>query len=277
MSIVNFLDAISVYEAVFTKSELKLYLYLKTHIHEIMYMSVTDLAKQIGIGESTILRFCRKVGFEGYLDFKINIAQHQGGVSLENEIIANGSLYMTVAESLISSIKKASKLIDDSVLIKAVTMINQANRVLFFGVGSSGVAALEAKHRFMRLGRKYDAFTDSHFMMMMSSTLGPGDLVIGFSLSGATIDTIDACEKARAYGSNVIAVTSYVQSALTKIADLTILTSGKEGPFEGGSLFAKISQLYIIDLLFTYSAQSDLESTHEYMSRIAKSISEKTY
>lgn len=277
MAIINFLDEISVYESVFTKSERRFYEYLIEHIQEIIYMSVTELADRLDMGESTILRFCRKVGFEGYQDFKLTIAHHQGGTRVEENLSEDKSLNTIVADSLIGAIKKASMLIDDAVLHQALTMINQANRVLFYGVGSSGVAALEAKHRFMRLGRKYDAFTDSHFMMMMSSTLGPGDLVIGFSLSGGTKDTVDACEKAREFGSNVIAVTSYLRSPLTKVADLTILTAGKEGPFEGGSLFSKISQLYIIDILFTYTAQGDLSSSREYMKRIAQSIMDKSY
>lgn len=276
MATQNLIDEISVYESVFTKSEQKLYQYLKEHINEIMYMSVTELSDHTDIGESTILRFCRKVGYEGYHDFKLSIAQHQG-TRPQKEISDHQSLNSIVAESLISAIKKASMLIDDDVLLKALSMINKANRVLFYGVGSSGIAALEAKHRFMRLGRKYDAYTDSHFMMMMSSTLGPGDLVVGFSLSGATRDTVDACQKAREFGSNVIAVTSYVRSPLTKVSDLTILTAGKEGPFEGGSLFSKISQLYIIDLLFTYTAQGDLELSREFMKRIAQSIIDKSY
>ena len=276
MTTVNLLDEISVFEFAFTKSEKKLYDYLLDHIHEIIYMSVTELAEKIDVGESTILRFCRKVGYTGYQDFKLTVAQYVG-TNQEKEVQYEKSLNKIVADSLISSITKASKLIEEETLQEAIKMINTANRVLFYGVGSSGVAAMEAKHRFMRLGRKYDAFTDSHFMMMISSTLEPGDLVIAFTLSGGTKDTVDACKRAKEHGSKVIAVTSYLKSPITSYSDLVLLTSGKEGPFEGGSLFAKISQLYIIDLLFTYTAQEDLEGSKEYMKRIAQSIIDKVY
>ena len=276
MTTVNLLDEISVFEFAFTKSEKKLYDYLQDHINEIIYMSVTELAERINVGESTVLRFCRKVGYKGYQDFKLTVAQYVG-TNQEKEISYEKSLNKIVADSLIGAITKASKLTDETRLYQAIEMINSANRVLFYGVGSSGVAAIEAKHRFMRLGRKYDAFTDSHFMMMISSTLEPGDLVVAFTLSGGTKDTVDACRIAKEHGSGIIAVTSYLKSPITKYADLTILTAGKEGPFEGGSLFAKISQLYVIDLLFTYTAQEDLESSKEYMKRIAQAITDKSY
>ena len=276
MPVQNILDEMSVFEFAFTKSERKLYEYLKKHINDIIYMSVTELAENIDIGESTILRFCRKVGHKGYQDFKLSIAQNIGTVQ-ESEISHDKSLNQIVADSLISAINKSSKLINKQDLDEVVSMINNAKRVLFFGVGSSGVAAIEAKHRFMRIGRKYDAFTDSHFMMMISSALEKGDLVVAFTLSGGTKDTVDACRVAKEHGTQVIAVTSYLKSPITKHADKVLLTSGKEGPFEGGSLFAKISQLYIIDLLFTCTAQSDLERSKNYMKRIAQSITDKSY
>jgi len=276
MSTSNMLDGISVYESAFTKSEKTLYQYLKTNINDIIYMSVTELAERIEVGESTILRFCRKVGFTGYQDFKLNVAQHMG-IHQNIEVENDKSLNQIIADALVNSIYKSSMLINQEDLRETVGMINSANRVLFYGVGSSGVAAEEAKNRFMRIGRKYDAFTDSHFMMMISSTLGPGDLVVAFTLSGGTKDVVDACRVATTYGAKVIAITSYLKSPITKYAEKTILTSGREGPMEGGSLYAKISQLYIIDLLFSYTAQADLEQSKEYMKRIAQSIADKSY
>ena len=65
------------------------------------------------------------------------------------------------------------------------------------GVGQSGVTALDAKYRFMRLGLTCDALTDSHVQMMSAATLRPWDLAIGISFSGSTIDVVEAIEKAK--------------------------------------------------------------------------------
>lgn len=273
----SLIDTISVYENAFTKSEKILYQFLKEHIDEIIYMSVTELSEQIGVGESTILRFCRKVGYKGYQDFKLNVAQFMGAGQFEQQRDSDKSLMEIVESSLISSIKKSTLLISEPDIKEAVAMLNDANRVLFFGVGSSGTAALQAKHRFMRIGKKYDSYTDSHFMMMIAATLKEGDVVVAFTLSGGTKDIVDACNKARENGARVIAITSYLKSPITKLANIVLLTSGKEGPFEGGSMFAKVSQLYIIDLLFTYTAQLDIEHAREYQNMIAKSITDKSY
>ncbi len=273
----NLLDAISVYENAFTKSEKILYEYLKEAIDDLIYMSVTELADKIGVGESTILRFCRKVGYKGYQDFKLNVAQYLGAGQLEQRTDEDKSLMEVVESSLINSIKKSTTLITEEKIEDTVELLNHAKRVLFFGVGSSGLAAVEAKHRFMRIGRKYDAFTDSHFMMMIASTLQEGDVIVAFTLSGGTKDTVDACRVARENGAKVVAITSYLKSPITKNADVVLLTSGKEGPFEGGSMFAKVSQLYIIDLLFTYTAQTDIEHAKHYQNTIAKSITDKSY
>lgn len=277
MTTVNLLDEISVYENAFTKSEVVLYEYLKQSIDEIIYMSVTELAEKLSMGEATILRFCRKVGFKGYQDFKLNVAQYLGTGQYVQPTDDNKSLMEIVESSLINSIRKSTTLISPSTVEAAVKLLDSSKRVLFFGVGSSGVAAIEAKHRFMRIGKKYDAFTDSHFMMMIASTLQEGDCVAAFTLSGGTKDTVDACRVARENGAKVIAITSYLKSPITKNADYVLLTSGKEGPFEGGSMFAKVSQLYVIDLLFTYTAQLEIEHARHYQNVIAKSITDKSY
>jgi DNA-binding MurR/RpiR family transcriptional regulator len=273
----SLLHTISVYENAFTKSEKILYEFLQTHIDDIIYMSVTELAERIGVGESTILRFCRKVGYKGYQDFKLNVAQYLGAGQLEKQTDQSQSLMEKVETTLINSIKKSTLLIEEETVEAAVDLLAGANRVLFFGVGSSGVAAVEAKHRFMRIGKKYDAYTDSHFMMMMASTLQEDDIVVAFTLSGGTKDTVDACRTARESGAKVIAITSYLKSPITKQADLVLLTSGKEGPFEGGSMFAKVSQLYVIDLLFTYATQRDIDHARHFQNKIAKSITDKSY
>ncbi|MFD2878086.1 SIS domain-containing protein [Paenibacillus rhizoplanae] len=74
-------------------------------------------------------------------------------------------------------------------------------------------------------------------------------MAFGISVSGSTLDTNDMLMKAKQNGAKVIAMTNYAKSPIASIADIVLLTAGKESPLEGGSVGAKVSQLFIIDLL----------------------------
>lgn len=52
---------------------------------EIIYMSITELAMRLGVSEATILRFCRKIDYRGFQDFKLSLSQEAGGGNTSDE------------------------------------------------------------------------------------------------------------------------------------------------------------------------------------------------
>ncbi len=86
---------------------------------------------------------------------------------------------------------------------------------------------------------------------MVASMMGPEDAAVVFSYSGATKDTIHVAETAKKAGATVICLTRFVKSPLTSYSDITLLSGANEGPLQGGSTSAEISQLFLVDLLYT--------------------------
>lgn len=130
-------------------------------------------------------------------------------------------------------------------------MIEQARLIQFYGIGASGVMALEAKNRFARILPNLIFEGDTHMQEMSSALLGPDDLAIAFSYSGSSKDTISVLKRAKENGAKCLCITSFPDSHLTTYADLTLLCSANEGPFQGGSLCSRIAQLYLLDVLYT--------------------------
>jgi len=58
-----------------TKTEQKVALYILENAQDLIYDSVTELAEKADVGETTVLRFCRKMKFQGFQDFKLSLAQ----------------------------------------------------------------------------------------------------------------------------------------------------------------------------------------------------------
>ncbi|MCH4887516.1 MurR/RpiR family transcriptional regulator [Acidaminobacter sp. JC074] len=257
-----------------TKSEKKVADYIFANFKDIMYLSVTELAEHADVGETTIFRFCKKLGFKGYPEFKLMIAQDI--VNLEKAEESESTSYKSmIKDNIIAEINECYETLSDDHLNRAIESIYNSNRVFFFGVGSSGITATTAKERFMRIGFPSDVATDAHRMNMVSSVLSENDTIVAFSLSGATTDVLESLAIAKENGVNIIAATSYIKSPITKLSDVILQTSGKANLMEGGSLVNSISQLFIVDLLVTGITLLDKDQTQKMREKTGRSILDK--
>src|SRR5699024_8269043 len=147
----------------------------------------------------------------------------------------------------------------------------------FFGVGSSGLAALQASHSFIRMGKKSEAKQDAHFQAIDASLLSEKDVAVGFSVSGSTKDTNESLKIAKEAGANIISITHNARSPITQISDVALLMSAWENPLQGSSLAAKMSQLAVIDILCLGVFLRMKEKAIEYREKTARAVSEKLY
>lgn len=260
------------YSTRFTKSEIKIADYIKKHHESVMYMSITELSDLIGVGEATVLRFCRKIGYKGYQDFKLAIAKEPDDAK---EQLIGTSYVDVIHQTMIKSLNKTRYLVAEAELEKACSLIHEGVNVYTYGVGASGITAEEASSKFLRIGKPVHAIIDTHFQAINSATLSAGDIIIAITLSGSTIDLLDSIKIAKSKGCYVIAMTSYIKSPITKYADVVLLTSGRENPLDGGSLSAKISQLYVIDLLCMGVALKNMTRAEKMKKMTAEAVSNK--
>ncbi|MEK3904666.1 MULTISPECIES: MurR/RpiR family transcriptional regulator [unclassified Paenibacillus] len=273
-------DRINTYYPSMTKAEQKVARCVLEHPDNLIYLSVTELADFAGTGETTVMRFCRKIGFKGYQDFKLMLAQGlpKRQTLTDGEQGAGEGDYADHLYSLMVGVLQSSLgMLDREQLQQAIEALDQARHIQFFGVGSSGITALDAKNRFLRIGRRVEASSDSHIQAMMAVTMGPGDVAFGISVSGSTLDTNDMLMKAKHNGAKVIAMTNYAKSPIASIADIVLLTAGKESPLEGGSVGAKVSQLFIIDLLCQGLEQLHGEETKRMKELTARAVIDRIY
>lgn len=274
-------DRIHTYLPSLTRSEQKVAEIVLANTDDLMYYSVTELADFAGVGETTVMRFCRKIGFNGYQDFKLSLAQNVGvrrtDGQHEDEDEDHGDFVKMIYETNVNILKSSMSLLAKENLMQAIEWIDEARHVQFFGVGASGITALDAKNRLLRIGRRSEAATDSHIQAMMAVSMSEGDVAFGISVSGSTIDTNNMLMKAKENGAKVIAITNYAKSPITAIADIVLLTAGKEMPLEGGSIGAKISQLFIIDLICEGLARRNVVLTKQMKEKTARAVIDRSY
>ncbi len=257
----------------FTKSEMKIYDYINKNPEQVLYHSLTELAEACNVGEATVLRLFRKIGYKGFQGFKFSLAKEVDDFKEDD----NNSFIYKVKQSMMTALDNSYDVIDGTQLEKAVDMIDGAKHVVVFGVGSSSIAGLDMQNRLLRIGRNIEVFGDPHSQVMRTTSMDSDTVVIAISITGSTRDTVDSVKAAKDKGAQIISITNYTKSPLTKFSDCVLLSSAKESPLDSGSLVSKVAQLFVIDLLCTGLTIKNYEQAERIKLDISENITGKLY
>lgn len=258
----------------FTKSELKIYDYINEYPDQVLYHSLTELAEACNVGEATVLRLFRKIGYKGFQGFKFSLAKE---IDTANKVENNNSYVFKVKNSMMTALENSYEVIDEAQLENATDLIDGANNVVVFGVGASSIAGLDMQNRLLRIGKNIEVFTDPHSQVMRTVSMDEDTVVIAISITGSTKDTVDSVSAAKDKGAKIISITNYTKSPLTKFSNYTLLSSAKESPLDGGSLVSKVAQLFVIDLLCTGLTIKNYEQAESNKMDISENITGKLY
>ncbi|CEK35808.1 MurR/RpiR family transcriptional regulator [Paraclostridium sordellii] len=242
-----------------TKSDKILIEYIKNNIEDVFYKPISQIAKESNIGEATITRFSKKMGFNGLQDFKVTLAQEISSLSKNKNIINsnienNEPVVDTAKKLLISNINTLESTVDiinGQDIHKSSQLIINAKRIYFVGIGYSGIIAQDSNYKFMRIGLNCVSFDSSHTMIMMASIMEKGDLLIAISHSGETDEIIKTVKLAKENEVDVISITKKKESSLKDISDIHLEYISEETLLETGSISSKLAQIFLIDLIYT--------------------------
>ncbi|MVP02500.1 MurR/RpiR family transcriptional regulator [Paenibacillus lutrae] len=271
----------SIYSSL-TKSEQKVADTVLKDPEATVFYTITDLAEKAEVGETSVIRLCRKLGYKGYQEFKLSLVQvlatpseQVHGKIEETDDLDQIMKKMTSQNS--QAVQNATSLLNVQELQKAIDAILSARKILFFGVGSSGITAQDAKYRFMRLGFNVDAGSDGHIIAMTASLAEKGDVVVAVSSTGSTKDLVDAIRLAKAKGAFIICLTNHARSPIANQSDVVLLATAKETPLQGGAFSSKLAQIHLLDILSTAVAIQMKDQTYRALEYTAKSVLDKLY
>jgi DNA-binding MurR/RpiR family transcriptional regulator len=248
----------------------------------IIQMSISELGQQAEVGESTVIRFCRAVGYGGYQEFKLRLAQDlvepveyiHGDISFQDSI---DDLAKKIFQTNLKAVENTMKSLDRGLVEIAAKALAGARKIDLYGAGYSSFTALDGKLKLTRLGLIADCYGDAHLQMMAATSLRAGDVAIGISHSGSTKDVVDALAAAHRFGAATIAVTNFSPSPITKAADVILLTGSPDTPLGGEVLTSRIAQLCVFDVLSAAVAVALGESCLEFIRRASEAVKSKRY
>ncbi|MEC6830232.1 MurR/RpiR family transcriptional regulator [Photobacterium toruni] len=246
--------------------------YVLVQPQRVTELSIAELAQQANVGEASIIRFCRSLNFKGFQDLKMKLAievatphdteKHM----LDTELTADDDaehIGRKLQQTINNVLGETLNLLDFSKLEAVASALQQQRRIYFFGVGSSGITAEDAKNKLMRIGFDVDALTNNHFMYMKAALLNSHDVAIGISHSGTSKETIKALALAKECGAITVALTHNPLSPLAELSDYVLINGNRQGQLQGDSIGTKITQLFVLDMLYTLLVRDDPEHTHQ--------------
>ncbi|HHA7229115.1 TPA: MurR/RpiR family transcriptional regulator [Streptococcus pneumoniae] len=247
--------------------------YILVRDSEIVYETSSEIVSKVKVGEGTLNRFCKKIGYSGFQELKLKMTKDI--LELESQKMSSDTFIDEIKNNYLSIVESTRKLIDGRQIELAIKLIREANQILMIGVGSSGNAAREFESSLLRIGIISKTVIDSHFQLMHTALLKDNDLIIAFSLSGSTKEVEETLLNAKRKNVKIISITNYSSRNIAKLSDCVLLTSKKESYLEGGSLMAKASQLFIIDVICTRLSLINYEDTICKKEEIASLLSNK--
>jgi RpiR family transcriptional regulator, carbohydrate utilization regulator len=234
-------------------SEQRVASYVLGQPNRVAHMAIAELAEAVGVTDPTIARFCQGLGFTGFKAFKVALAKSLAtgvpyvhtDVSLQDsaaEVIAK------VFDRSIATLISMRNQVDPKIFERAAEALARAKKIEFYGVGNSGVVAMDAQHKFFLMGVHTIAYNDPHWQVQSAALLTSEDVVVAISRTGRTRDMIQTCELAQRAGATVIAVTARA-SQLAKLADIALAVDVEEDPDVYSPMVGRLAQLTLIDAL----------------------------
>lgn len=236
--------------------------------------TISELARACDTSETTVVRFCRTAGFAGYPELRLALAAETAQLKVSGHAPVGGRI--SPGDDLESVIRKIayteSRAVEDTLgeldrqqLVGVIDAVANAKRIDAFGVVASALVAADLQQKLHRIGCVAFAWSDTHQALTSAALLGPGDVMFGFSHSGATEDTVTVLKEAKRRGATTVAVTGAEKSPIMKVTDFALITSVREATHRAGAMASRIGMLAIVDCVFAGVGQRRFDETQEHL------------
>lgn len=258
-----------------TQKENEIAEYILKNMNEILKMTSAELAIKIGVGQSSIIKFIKKIGFNRYGEFKIQLSKE-----LENEKIykvkeiIHSQIYIddsleNIATKILSEVNRALERtignIDYNYFENVIEVIRKSKKILIIGSGMSSIVARDLEMKFMKIKIEAIHYESPHMQLMKLATMDSEDLVMAISHRGETEDVIDVIKKAKKKNIKIVSITSIEKNTVANLSDYNLKIISDENIFRSSAISSRMAQLILNDIIFLRLTQEDYAKTKNYI------------
>lgn len=233
--------------------------FVKQNPQKAVDSNVSDLARQSGVSDATVVRMCHHIGYSGYYQFRITLSRDLGRKQYENAAVIGSrdaveKLFQEYAEIMLS----IGKQIDSDIMWNCVNLIKTCKQAHIMAIGNTCPLAQYMGFRLGRLGVKCTYNVAAEYFMNNVNLAEPGDILIAISQSGTSRQVIQGMELGKEKGLKSIAITAGAQSPVSSLADYVLLSAGREEAFNFYRSYAHLNETAVIDALLNFVTNEEL-------------------
>ncbi|SDC35681.1 transcriptional regulator, RpiR family [Pelagirhabdus alkalitolerans] len=245
------------------------------HPDETSKMTIYKLAEVTYSSPSSIIRLCKNNGYSGYKEFaKALIYEQAVRKNYKKKDIADvtkansiGEVVEKVTNKNIISLEETMSLLDYDVLETCVEKIDRCKKLVLFGIGASLIVAKDAQLKFTRMNKMAYVSEDWHTQLLMARNMDENDVGIIISYSGQTKEMIECAKTVKQNQAELISITKYGQSPVTDLSHHHLFVAANEYAFRSGAMSSRISQLNLVDILYTAYVNRQYEKSLEILEK----------
>ncbi|MDD3338383.1 MAG: MurR/RpiR family transcriptional regulator [Lachnospiraceae bacterium] len=196
----------------FNNLEMLVYSYLMEHKAEAPYMTIRELADAVHVSTSTVIRFCKKLGCDGYSEFRVQFKMY-----LKEEQASRRKMDPdSNLDELTYFFRTVSSTRYQENLAQAVDIIEGAKQLIFIGIGTSGILGKYGARYFSNLGKYSQYIEDPYYPIAMDME---DTVVIALSESGNTQEVVKLADRFKQHNCRILSITNGSSNTLAKMSD----------------------------------------------------------
>lgn len=236
---------------------------------EMLRLSSVALGEQTGRSQSSVVKFAQKLGYPSYQQLKLAVSeakaqQWQAPPGMVHGSIDRADGYVAVQQKLVAgklaAMQQTMSVNSEQTVGRVLDLLDGAERIHLAGVSASSLVARDFAIKLMKLGRNVLHDSDSHVQLASAASLGSRDVLLAFSHSGTSIETVRIAELAKERGATVVVISSLRDNPLSAISDVVLHSVSDEDNVRSSSITARDAQLALTDLLFILLVQRQADA-----------------
>lgn len=245
--------------------------YILNHSNAVVNYSVSELSDKSKASEATIVRTCKKIGYQGYYHLKIALAKEvidpDENYPSETDFSDIVSLATYLLKKQAKDLVQSAQFFDEITLKQVLAIITECDTLYFFGAGNSNPLAIYGAYKFGQFGIKTIANVSPEMQLNAAYAMNKNDVAFGISNSGSTNLMLDIFNVVKQRGAQSVCVTNYIKSPLSKISTCQLTTAVSDKIFFEAFDSTRVTAMGIIDLLVLLFMHQDKSRYELYRSR----------
>ena len=238
--------------------ERKLAEFILDNAHMLRDYSSQQLADAVGISQSSVVKFCQKLGYKGYPDLKLAINEAVVTASTLNRDQAeknnDDASLLGIGEQLQFSLQQHLRTLltinDEKTLLQAARLLQSADKILLAGFAKSAIVVADMQFRLLQLGKLALHHADPALALQLARSLTDTSVLLLVSDSGQNSDLLKLEHYAKSRQLKIISLTSYKTNAQSLAADITLFTLSAEEDIRLNPILTQLAQQHLCHMLY---------------------------